>query len=114
MMSAGEQQQQQHQPPSPPPEDDPSAIPLPYAHTLLRSFDSFLTVAVHNILYYRGIYPPRTFLSVRAFDLPVQQNRHPLVCAWVRDAVDAVSAQIADGAVHRVAVVLHAPPPPPP
>ncbi|KAL8408097.1 hypothetical protein RB594_006773 [Gaeumannomyces avenae] len=66
----------------PPGGEDPSAIPLPYAHTLLRSFDSFLTVAVHNILYYRGIYPARTFLSARAFNLPVQQNRHPVVCAW--------------------------------
>ncbi|TLD13739.1 uncharacterized protein PgNI_03799 [Pyricularia grisea] len=91
-----------------PPTSEPS-LPLPQAYTLMSSFNSFLTVAIHNILYYRGIYPQRTFMSVRAFNLPVHQNRHPAVCSWVHDAVDAAIAQIADGAAQRIGVVIHAP-----
>ncbi|TLD26728.1 hypothetical protein PspLS_04938 [Pyricularia sp. CBS 133598] len=95
--------------PGSPPASEPS-LPLPQAYTLMSSFNSFLTVAIHNILYYRGIYPQRTFMSVRAFNLPVHQNRHPAVCSWIHDAVEAAIAQIADGAAQRIGVVIHAPP----
>jgi len=84
-------------------------LPLKEAHQLLTTFTSFLTVAIHSILYYRRLYPPTTFLSSRAYNLPVHQNRHPKVCAWIRDAVSAVSAQLALGTVDRVAVVIHSP-----
>ncbi|CAN8102608.1 unnamed protein product [Discula destructiva] len=79
------------------------------ARTLLNSFNSFLTVAIHTVLYYRSIYPKQTFLSAKAFNLPVHQSRHPKVCSWINDAVDAVMAQIAKGTVERVAVVIHSP-----
>ncbi|KAH6634819.1 DNA-binding protein [Chaetomium sp. MPI-SDFR-AT-0129] len=92
------------------PEED--SLSLDHAHILLTSFNSFLTVAIHNILYYRGIYPPSTFLSTKAFNFPVHQNRHPKVCAWIRDAVEAVSAQLSSGHVSRVAIVIHSPPEP--
>ncbi|KAK0702027.1 DNA-binding protein [Lasiosphaeria miniovina] len=87
------------------------SLPLDQGFRLLTSFNSFLTVAIHNILFYRGIYPASTFLSARAYNLPVHQNRHPKVCSWIRDAVDAVAAQIAGGHVARIAVVVHSPPP---
>ncbi|KAK3339134.1 DNA-binding protein [Neurospora tetraspora] len=91
-------------------EEAPSQ-PLPYDSSiaLLQSFNNFLVVAIHNILYYRGIYPQPTFLSARAYNLPVHQNRHPKVCSWIRDAVKAVAAQIAEGRVSRIAVVIHSP-----
>ena len=96
-----------------PPPENPS-LPLPQAHGLLASFGDFLTVAVHALLFHRGLYPPETFLAARAYNLAVRQNRHPRVVAWVRDAVDAVAAQLAGGAVRHVAFVVHAPPRPPP
>ncbi|KAL2164952.1 hypothetical protein VTH06DRAFT_248 [Thermothelomyces fergusii] len=102
------------------PGDEENSLPLDHSHILLTSFNSFLTVAIHNILYYRNIYPAATFLSTRAYNLPVHQNRHPKVCAWIRDAVDAVAAQLSAGHVARIAIVIHspyestAPPPPPP
>ncbi|KAH6856035.1 hypothetical protein B0I37DRAFT_442775 [Chaetomium sp. MPI-CAGE-AT-0009] len=92
-----------------PASSEEDSLPLDHSHILLTSFSSFLTVAIHNILYYRNIYPPATFLSTKAYNLPVHQNRHPKVCAWIRDAVDAVAAQLATGHVSRVAVVIHAP-----
>ncbi|KXX81181.1 DNA polymerase zeta processivity subunit [Madurella mycetomatis] len=105
-------------PPQTSPNPDSSSLPLDQSHVLLTSFNSFLTVAIHNILYYRNIYPPATFLSTRAYNLPVHQNRHPKVCAWILDAVDAVSAQLSTGHVSRIAIVIHSPlnhpfPPPP-
>ncbi|KAH9883616.1 DNA-binding protein [Xylariomycetidae sp. FL2044] len=97
-------------PPPPPPqvaEGGPS-IPQTQASHLLTNFTHFLIVAIHNILYYRAIYPPATFLTSRAYNLPVHQSRHPKVCAWIRDAVDAVRTQLALAAVERIAVVLYA------
>ncbi|KAK3901092.1 DNA-binding protein [Staphylotrichum tortipilum] len=86
-----------------------SSLSLDHAHILLTSFNSFLTVAIHNILYYRRIYPPQTFLSTKAYNLPVHQSRHPKVCAWIRDAVDAVAVQLSAGHVSRIAIVIHSP-----
>ncbi|KAI1821650.1 HORMA domain-containing protein [Xylaria intraflava] len=95
-------------PPPPPPAAAPgsSSLSIPQANRLITKFTQFLTVCIHNILFYREVYPPSTFLTSRAYNLPVHQSRHPDVCAWVRDAVDAASAQIAQGAVERLAVVI--------
>jgi mitotic spindle assembly checkpoint protein MAD2B len=85
----------------------PLAISLPQASHLLVSFTHFLTIAIHNILYYRNLYPEPTFLTTRAYNLPVHQSRHPKVCTWIRDAVDAVKAQLVLGSVRRIAIVVH-------
>ncbi|KAK0746479.1 DNA-binding protein [Schizothecium vesticola] len=87
----------------------PTPLGRDQSHPLLSSFPAFLLVAIHNLLYYRGLYPRTTFLSTRAYNLPVHQSRHPAVCAWIRSAVDAITSQLARGAVARVAVVMHAP-----
>ena len=61
---------------------------------LLTLFKTFLSVALHTLLHHRGLYPRTTFLTVRAFNLPVPQSRHPVVCSWIRSATDAVAAQL--------------------
>lgn len=106
-------------PPLPGPAEQPLAlqtteVPIAEARTLLNAFTSFLTVSIHTVLYYRNIYPKQTFLSAKAFNLPVHQSRHPKVCSWINDAVEAVMAQITKGTVERVAVVIHPPPNSPP
>lgn len=73
---------------------------------LLTTFSDFLVVAIHTILYERGIYPTETFISARRYNFPVRQNRHPKVCKWVADAAAAVEAEMLKGAVRRVAVVI--------
>ncbi|KAI1809234.1 HORMA domain-containing protein [Poronia punctata] len=90
-----------------PAQNEGASITIPQATRLLTTFTHFLTVCIHNILYYRNIYPATTFLTSRAYNLPVHQSRHPAVCAWVRDAVDAARAQIAQGCVERLAVVVY-------
>lgn len=84
-------------------------VSLPQASHLLTSFTHFLTVAIHNVLYYRSLYPPATFLTARAYNLAVHQSRHPGVCTWISDAVSAIRAQLILGTVERVALVIHAP-----
>lgn len=86
---------------------DQQPVPFNQASHLLVSFTQFLTVCIHNILFYRSIYPSQTFLTSRAYNLPVHQSRHPKVCSWIRDAVDAVKAQLVLGVVERIAVVIY-------
>lgn len=75
--------------------------------SLIKTFTSFLTVSIHTILYERELYPASTFISTRAYNFPVRQNRHPKVCRWVNDAVSAVEAEMLKGVVERVAVVIY-------
>ncbi|KAI9761029.1 MAG: hypothetical protein M4579_001292 [Chaenotheca gracillima] len=76
---------------------------------IVSTFTSFLTVAIHTIIYERGIYPANTFLSARKYNFPVRQNRHPKVCSWINDAVAAVESELLKGTVSHVAVVIHDP-----
>lgn len=84
----------------------PKPLQLNTYHSLTTAFTDFLVVAIHTILYERGLYPPETFLLTRAYNFPVRQNRHPLVCKWILDAVSAVRDQMLKGAVRRVVVVI--------
>ncbi|ETS83201.1 hypothetical protein PFICI_05077 [Pestalotiopsis fici W106-1] len=87
----------------------PLTLTVTQSSHLLLSFTHFLTVAIHNVLFYRSLYPPTTFLTTRAYNLAVHQSRHPAVCNWIRDAVDAIRAQLVLGSVSRIAIVIHAP-----
>ncbi|GAB7338644.1 hypothetical protein MBLNU457_5377t1 [Dothideomycetes sp. NU457] len=76
---------------------------------LIHTFTSFLTVAIHTILYERNIYPAPTFLSTRAYNFSVRQSRHPRVCKWILDAVSAVEAELLKGSAEKIAVVIYDP-----
>ena len=80
---------------------DPSSAPLDTYHALVVAFTEFLTVAIHLILYERNIYPRESFLKTRKYDFPVQQNRHPKVCKWIMDAVDAVGDEMLKVMIHH-------------
>lgn len=96
-------------PPPPPIPPEGASLPSTDAATLLSSFTTFLTLALHSLLYHRGLYPRATFLTARALNLPVRQSRHPGLCAWINDAVTAIEVQLQKGAVRRIAVAMHAP-----
>ncbi|KAI9722012.1 MAG: hypothetical protein M1812_001972 [Candelaria pacifica] len=81
--------------------------PIDTYQALVTTFSDFLTVAIHTIIYERGIYPKESFLSARKYNYPVRQNRHPKVCKWITDAVAAVEAEIFKGTVARTAVVIY-------
>lgn len=79
----------------------------PTFRSFITAFTDFLTVAIHTVLYERGIYPQTSFLSARKYNFSVRQNRHPKVCEWINDAVNAVETELLKGAVERVAVVMY-------
>ena len=84
------------------PEDHPnrpSRAERPVVSTLaniVSTFADFLTVAIHTILYERQIYSPDLFISTRAYNHPVRQARHPALCKWIQDAVEACSVQVTE------------------
>lgn len=98
---------QHRNPPQPAQSSTSSSVPLVAAAPLLSTFTSFLTIAIHSLLYHRNLYPSISFLTARAFNLAVHQSRHPAVCAWINDAVAAVSSQLNDGSVRRIVFVVH-------
>lgn len=61
---------------------------------LIGTFGELLTVAIHLILYERQVYPSTTFKAAKRYNFPVQQNRHPGVCDWIRNAVSAVEKEL--------------------
>lgn len=83
------------------------SLPLLAAAPLLSTFTSFLTIAIHSLLYHRNLYPPTSFLTARAFNLAVHQSRHPTVCSWINDAVSAISNQLNAGTAKRIVFVVH-------
>lgn len=87
--------------------NQPASYLLSTYQSLLTTFSSFLTVAIHTILYERELYPSTTFITTRAYNFPIRQNRHPKVCQWINDAVTAVEAELLKGVVDKVAVVIY-------
>ncbi|EME78884.1 uncharacterized protein MYCFIDRAFT_43518 [Pseudocercospora fijiensis CIRAD86] len=85
----------------PPPQEPPTF------RMFVTAFTDFLAVAIHTILYERQIYPATAFISAKKYNFPVRQNRHPQVCEWINDAVNAVEAELFKGSVERVAVVIY-------
>ncbi|KAJ4515612.1 hypothetical protein HRR83_004687 [Exophiala dermatitidis] len=75
---------------------------------IVETLASFLTVATHHILFLRRIYPPISFLSTRAYNYPVRQNRHHLVCNWILDAIAAVRDQLERNTVEKIALCIFA------
>ncbi|OAP57277.1 hypothetical protein AYL99_08015 [Fonsecaea erecta] len=91
----------------PPPNPTTTSNFLSTRCALLDALTSFLTVATHHILYLRRLYPPISFLSARAYNYPVRQNRHPAVCVWVNDAVSAIRDQLAKNTVEKVLLCIY-------
>ncbi|PVH68790.1 DNA-binding protein [Cadophora sp. DSE1049] len=85
-----------------PPYTEPLHLTTPLS--LQQTLISFLTIAIHTILYTRALYPPRTFLTTRAYNFPVHQSRHPAVCEWINSAVASVGVLLQKGTVKRIVV----------
>ncbi|KAJ4342467.1 hypothetical protein N0V87_001086 [Didymella glomerata] len=72
----------------------------------LDAFTNFLTAYVHTLLYLRSLYPRTSFVHSRFHNTSAYQSRHPLVCDWIRDAIDAVRTELLDGKVSRIGIVI--------
>jgi mitotic spindle assembly checkpoint protein MAD2B len=91
----------------PPPNASAPTNLLSTHRALLDTLTSFLTVSTHHILYLRRLYPPVSFVSTRAYNYPVRQNRHPQVCAWINDAIVAVRDQLEKNTVEKVSLYIY-------
>lgn len=76
---------------------------------LLTLLTSFLTVAIHTILFHRRIYSPALFLPARAYNSLVRQIRHPSLCQWIADAISTVEEQLASNSLLRVSLIILSP-----
>ncbi|KAF3031902.1 hypothetical protein E8E12_000825 [Didymella heteroderae] len=72
----------------------------------LNAFTNFVTAYVHTLLYLRSLYPRTFFVHSRFHNTSAYQSRHPLVCDWIRDAVDAVRTELLGGTVSRIGIVI--------
>ncbi|KAF9696069.1 hypothetical protein EKO04_006074 [Ascochyta lentis] len=72
----------------------------------LDAFTNFLTAYTHTLLYLRALYPRTSFVHSRFHNTSAYQSRHPLVCEWIHDAIDAVRTELLDGTVSRIAIVI--------
>lgn len=72
----------------------------------LDAFTNFLTAYIHTLLYLRSLYPRTSFVHSRFHNTSAYQSRHPLVCDWIRDAVEAIRTELIDGTVSRIGIVI--------
>lgn len=54
----------------------------------------FLEVAIHQIIYNRGIYPKELFHVTNNYNIGTHTCRHPQVIKWIRDAIMALSEEL--------------------
>ncbi|KAK6506387.1 hypothetical protein TWF506_011301 [Arthrobotrys conoides] len=78
--------------------------PIDTYANLITSFIDLLLLSIHTILYEREIYPSTLFIAARKYNHPVRQARHPLVCQWIQEAVDACAEELMKCAVDLIAV----------
>ncbi|KAK6497683.1 hypothetical protein TWF481_012088 [Arthrobotrys musiformis] len=78
--------------------------PIDTYANLITSFTDLLLVSIHTILYEREIYPSKLFIAARKYNHPTRQARHPLVCQWIQEAVDACAEELMKSTVDLIAV----------
>lgn len=76
-----------------------------YAETL-DAFTNFLTAYIHTLLYLRTLYPKTSFVHSRFHNTSAYQSRHPLVCDWIHDAIEAVREELFQGTISRIGIVI--------
>ncbi|KAF9430026.1 Leukotriene A-4 hydrolase [Podila epigama] len=65
----------------------------------------YLEVAIHMILFVRGIYPPELFESTQKYGCPLKTARHPDLITYIHHIVQAVRSELQKDTVHRICVV---------
>ncbi|KAG0347013.1 MAD2 mitotic arrest deficient-like 2 [Podila humilis] len=65
----------------------------------------FLEVAIHMILYVRGIYPPELFESTQKYNCPLKTSRHPELIAYIQQIAQAIRTELQKDTIHRICVV---------
>ncbi|KAG0279798.1 MAD2 mitotic arrest deficient-like 2 [Linnemannia exigua] len=65
----------------------------------------FLEVALHMILFVRGIYPPELFESTQKYSCPIKTARHPGLKNYIQQILQSIRAELIRDTIHRICVV---------
>ncbi|KAF9382316.1 MAD2 mitotic arrest deficient-like 2 [Podila verticillata] len=65
----------------------------------------FLEVAIHMILFVRGLYPPELFESTQKYSCPLKTARHPDLVSYIQHIVQGIRTELQKDTIHRVCVV---------
>ncbi|EPX74398.1 DNA polymerase zeta Rev7 [Schizosaccharomyces octosporus yFS286] len=68
----------------------------------IQVFREFLIVCIHCILCNRHLYPESLFIKSRKYNTVVWQSRHPILCNYIKDAVEACTQELQEGAVECI------------
>ncbi|KAI8347125.1 DNA-binding protein [Mortierella sp. GBAus27b] len=69
----------------------------------------FLEVAIHMILFVRGIYPPELFESTQKYGCPIKTARHPALISYIQQVVRSIRVELQKDSIHRICVVTLGP-----
>lgn len=73
---------------------------------LLASFQQFLVVLTHQLIYLRGVYPAEAFGQKRVYDIAIQQCRHPKVIEWIENLSIVCMERIREGYINKLSIVF--------
>ncbi|XP_064599148.1 mitotic spindle assembly checkpoint protein MAD2B-like [Liolophura sinensis] len=66
----------------------------------------FMEVAIHTVLYMRGIYPSRVFSKRKKYNVPVQICQHPDVLKYVENIVEGMKCLLSENEMEKVVIVV--------
>uniref|UniRef100_A0A7S0MSC4 HORMA domain-containing protein n=1 Tax=Cryptomonas curvata TaxID=233186 RepID=A0A7S0MSC4_9CRYP len=69
-------------------------------------FCEFLEVAVHTLLYTRGVYPPEIFERRRKYNIPVRQSRYKELNQYISGAVQGAHFWMVKGVLEKVVLCI--------
>ncbi|KAG9301141.1 hypothetical protein G9A89_012524 [Geosiphon pyriformis] len=69
-------------------------------------FCEFLEVAIHFILYVRGVYPANLFVLRKKYDVPVHMSRHPHLTKYILELVLSCKAELEEGTLEKAALII--------
>ncbi|GAB5033650.1 mitotic spindle assembly checkpoint protein mad2b [Nannochloropsis oceanica] len=67
----------------------------------------FLEVAVHQVLYNRGVYPSAVFERRRKYDVPVFMSRHPDLNLYIHEVMQAAGGMLMEGSIDKIVLTLY-------
>ena len=73
--------------------------------SLDNSLDFFIFFT-HQVLYHLALYPPETFINVKAYACRIFQSRHTEVCEYVVLTADAICDALMNTKVEALGLML--------
>lgn len=66
----------------------------------------FLEIAIHDILYYRNIYPENIFTLKKKYNIPIYVSKHPKVNEYITECLKTAKELLEGNVVKQIALVV--------